>query len=84
MTFHAAKGLEFENVLIPFLSESGFPDHEALEEYLSENDAMSNELKLLYVGITRSKYGLFLSYSGNISALLSDNFSKFAFDHIEG
>lgn len=68
-TFHAAKGLEFDNVMIPFLSEKRFPDKESREGCLDELEMYADELKLLYVAVTRSKYGLYMTYSGELSSL---------------
>lgn len=78
-TFHAVKGLEFENVFIPFLSDNIFPDKETLENSTSVERALEDELKLLYVAVTRSKYGLFMSYHGTLSKLFpvsSTNYDK--------
>lgn len=72
-TFHAVKGMEFENVFIPFLCEEIFPDKEAIENAMSEENALADELKLLYVAVTRSKYGLFMSYHGNLSRLFPED-----------
>jgi len=78
-TFHAVKGLEFENVFIPFLCDNIFPDKETVENAASEEDVLAGELKLLYVAATRSKYGLFMSYHGDLSQLFpaeSKNYDK--------
>ncbi len=68
-TFHAAKGLEFENVFVPFLSDDKFPDPDTVAKAVLEDEAHADELKLLYVAATRSKYGLYMTYSGNLSPL---------------
>ena len=68
-TFHSAKGLEFDNVFVPFLSQDKLPDPETVEASVSEDEAYANEIKLLYVAVTRSKYGLFMSYHGELTAL---------------
>ena len=68
-TFHAAKGLEFDNVFVPFLSHDKFPDPKTVESALSEDEAYSDEIKLLYVAATRSKYGLYMTYCGTLSPL---------------
>jgi superfamily I DNA/RNA helicase len=76
-TFHAAKGLEFDNVFIPFLSDDKLPDPDIVAHAISEKDAYANEIKLLYVAVTRSKYGLYMTHSGNLSPLFpkgSDNY----------
>ena len=68
-TFHAAKGLEFENVFVPFVSDDKFPDLDTVTKAVSQDEAYSNELKLLYVAVTRSKYALYMTYSGTLSPL---------------
>lgn len=68
-TFHAVKGLEFDNVYIPFLCDNIFPDEDTIENSISKDTALSDELKLLYVATTRSKFGLFISYHNEISRL---------------
>lgn len=68
-TFHAVKGLEFENVFIPFLCDDIFPDKETVEKASSVEHALADELKLLYVAATRSKYGLYMSYYGTLTRL---------------
>ncbi len=58
MTLHGAKGLEYDVVLIPDVNEGNIPYHKAvLEEEIEE------ERRLLYVGMTRAKYCLHLSYT---------------------
>ncbi len=68
-TFHAAKGLEFEYVFIPFLSETTFPDKKSFDGSQEKEDVYANELRLLYVAVTRSRYGLFMSYHDKLSPL---------------
>lgn len=72
-TYHAAKGLEFENVMIPYLSSARFPDGDAISHSLSLEDTYADELKLLYVAATRSKYGLYMTYSKELSPLFPQN-----------
>jgi len=59
MTAHNAKGLEFPVVFITGVEEGLFPHHQSLypEEELEE------ERRLFYVGMTRAKEKLFLSYA---------------------
>jgi superfamily I DNA/RNA helicase len=68
-TYHAVKGLEFYNVFIPALSDKKMPDYEALERNEDSLEVYADELKLLYVAVTRSKYGLYMSYSGKLTEL---------------
>ncbi|MCP8352049.1 UvrD-helicase domain-containing protein [Candidatus Synchoanobacter obligatus] len=59
MTLHSAKGLEFPNVFLTGLEDDLFPhkmthaDHKQIEE----------ERRLCYVGITRAKQELYISYA---------------------
>lgn len=53
MTFHSAKGLDFENVFIPYANAS---------MYISPNDSLAKTLFM--VAMTRSRRNLYISYSG--------------------
>lgn len=59
MTFHAAKGLEFPVVFMVGMEEGLFPHSRAL---LDRNE-LEEERRLCYVGITRAKNKLFLTYA---------------------
>ena len=59
MTLHSAKGLEFDNVFIPGMEENIFPSMRSL----MEDDRLEEERRLMYVGITRARKRLFLSYA---------------------
>lgn len=76
-TFHAVKGLEFENVFIPFLCNDIFPDKETLGNATSVEHALADEMKLLYVAATRSKYGLFMSYHETLSQLFPEDSTNY-------
>lgn len=78
-TYHSAKGLEFDNVFIPFLDSEKFPDPSIVSDAVSKEDAYADEIKLLYVAATRSKYGLFMTYSGTLSPLFPENSDSYEF-----
>ena len=59
MTLHNAKGLEFGLVFIAGLEEGLFP----LSRAYDEADALEEERRLLYVGITRAEDKLFMSWA---------------------
>ena len=62
-TIHQAKGLEFDTVFVIGLAEEIFPLKRAIEQ-----DHVDEELRLLYVAITRAKKNLFLLYPQFISS----------------
>ncbi|WP_332759379.1 3'-5' exonuclease [Streptomyces sp. MT206] len=68
-TYHSAKGLEFDTVLMPFCSEDTMPLPEVVKA-LGVDDGDERESKLLYVGITRAKSDLIITYSGTKTHLL--------------
>jgi DNA helicase-2/ATP-dependent DNA helicase PcrA len=62
MTLHAAKGLEFDAVIMAGMEEGIFPHQRALEETADE-ESLDEERRLAYVGFTRAKRRLILSLS---------------------
>ncbi|MHC4439731.1 MAG: ATP-dependent helicase, partial [Planctomycetota bacterium] len=61
MTLHAAKGLEFEHVLIAGVEEGLLP-HERSNTG-EDDEQLEEERRLFFVGITRAKTGLNISYA---------------------
>ncbi len=59
MTLHSSKGLEFDTVFLAGMEEGIFPTSRALENDIG----MEEERRLCYVGMTRAKRRLILSYS---------------------
>lgn len=59
MTLHAAKGLEFPLVFLIGMEEGVFPHNRALDE----PHELEEERRLCYVGMTRAKEKLFLTFA---------------------
>jgi DNA helicase-2/ATP-dependent DNA helicase PcrA len=67
LTLHGAKGLEFEAVFIPRVEERELPIRQA-----KKPDEIAEERRLLYVGLTRAKRHLAVSWSGKPSRFLGE------------
>ena len=59
MTLHSAKGLEFPAVFLGGLEEGVFPHQRSVDD----PNALEEERRLCYVGVTRARDRLFLSYA---------------------
>ena len=63
MTMHASKGLEFDTVFLPGWEEGLFPHQKSIDE--KGQKGLEEERRLAYVGITRAKHEVFISFSLN-------------------
>lgn len=88
MTIHGAKGLEFKHVFLVNLVEMKFPSinrgepidlpEELIKEVLPEGDAhIQEERRLFYVGLTRAKEGLYLTWAENYGGTRKRKPSRF-------
>jgi ATP-dependent DNA helicase UvrD/PcrA len=67
LTLHGAKGLEFEAVFLPRVQERELPIRQAKTE-----PEIAEERRLLYVGITRAKRHLAITWSARPSQFLAE------------
>ena len=63
MTLHGAKGLEFDTVFLPGWEEGLFPSQRSMDE--NGLAGLEEERRLAYVGITRGKKRVQISYAAN-------------------
>jgi DNA helicase-2/ATP-dependent DNA helicase PcrA len=61
MTVHAAKGLEFESVVLTGMEEETFP-YRGLDEKQEED--LEEERRLVYVAVTRARQRLWITHAG--------------------
>jgi DNA helicase-2/ATP-dependent DNA helicase PcrA len=59
LTYHRAKGLEWDAVFLPMLEDGTLPIRQAFDD----DAALAEERRLLYVGITRARRRLHLSWA---------------------
>ena len=71
-TYHAAKGLEFDTVILPFLSEEYLPDSDEVAT-LGPEEATQRDGRLFYVGVTRARTTLIVTHTGPLSALVPND-----------
>ncbi len=64
LTYHRAKGLEWDAVFLPALEEGTLPIRQA-----KEPSEVAEERRLLYVGITRARRHLWLSWAASRTAV---------------
>ena len=63
MTLHAAKGLEFDTIFLPGWEEGLFPSQRTMDE--NGLAGLEEERRLAYVGLTRAKQRIRLSFAAN-------------------
>jgi superfamily I DNA/RNA helicase len=71
-TYHAAKGLEFDTVILPRLAAEHMPDPQAVEA-LGEEEATAGDGRLLYVGVTRGRQNLIMTCTNELTPLMPAN-----------
>lgn len=70
-TYHAAKGMEFDAVIMPHCYDDTFLTPERLEAAGGDElEVLHDEVRLLYVGVTRAKNRLILTYTGEPTRML--------------
>ena len=72
MTMHSAKGLEFPLVFLSGMEDGLFPHQRSL----SDIDGLEEERRLCYVGITRAKKTLYVTYAEQRRLHGMDSFSQ--------
>jgi DNA helicase-2/ATP-dependent DNA helicase PcrA len=65
ITLHSAKGLEFPVVFVTGIEEGLLPISRAIEQEAFDSSALEEERRLFYVGVTRAKQLLYLTYAAN-------------------
>lgn len=68
-TIHGGKGLEFETVFLPLLTNAHIPDP-TLISVVGPAEAEAVDGRLLYVGVTRARQNLVLTCAGTLTSLL--------------
>lgn len=81
-TYHSAKGLEFDTVFMPFLSKINWPFGERVNE-IGEDDTCVEDIKLIYVGITRAKSRLIISYTNEPTKLIPLDLKFYNFKEVK-
>lgn len=88
MTLHGAKGLEFDTVFLPGWEEGILPNQRSIDDL--GDMGLEEERRLAYVGITRAKKDLYISFSknrqmyGNWQACIGSRFiDEMNFDFVE-
>jgi DNA helicase-2/ATP-dependent DNA helicase PcrA len=72
MTMHSAKGLEFPLVFLSGMEDGLFPHQRSI----ADPNGLEEERRLCYVGITRAKQALYVTYAEQRRLHGMDNFSR--------
>ena len=72
MTMHSAKGLEFPLVFLSGMEDGLFPHQRSI----ADPNGLEEERRLCYVGITRAKQTLYVTYAEQRRLYGMDNFSQ--------
>jgi DNA helicase-2/ATP-dependent DNA helicase PcrA len=72
MTMHSAKGLEFPLVFLAGMEDGLFPHQRSI----ADPNGLEEERRLCYVGITRAKQTLYITYAEQRRLHGMDNFSQ--------
>ncbi len=75
-TYHSAKGLEFDTVILPLLEKDNLPDLDYINSHDVE-DALTHDGRLLYVAVTRARTDLLLLYTKEPTPLLPSDDSLY-------
>jgi superfamily I DNA/RNA helicase len=69
-TYHAAKGMEFDTVILSHCSADHLPDPDRLQAFARPEEGLAQEARILYVGLSRTKTRLIITHTNNITPLL--------------
>jgi len=76
-TYHSAKGLEFDAVILPYCNSERLPDEEKIVALEDRDEVLSEEVKLIYVAVTRARRTLILTYTGKPTELIPESDSLY-------
>ena len=74
LTMHSSKGLEFHNVIIPRFDKHNYPrlKNKIVNEFKTEDDWKADFRNLVYVAMTRARYGLIITFYDRPSIYLDE------------